>query len=197
MTLARARIIKSVFVDSRDTPRADRLARRISREVMDAKKEAERIVADARTRATEARAEAAREAREQEIARVAAELLAVRDAEEKRAEREIDRTIEVAVLLAERLVGEALKVEPERIAALAHEALRETRGARRVKIEASPDDVKPLTSVLTEVSISADVVANADLARGSLVVHTDLGRVDARLSPVLSRLAEALREAMK
>ncbi|HEY8078509.1 MAG TPA: FliH/SctL family protein [Labilithrix sp.] len=205
MTLARARVIKApVRVDdsTRTSDEARLLARRIPADVMDARAEAERIVAKAREDATAiaARAgeEAAREAREREIAKVAAEILAVRTAEERRAEREIDRTIDLAVLLAERLVGEAIRVEPERIAALATEALRETRGARRVRMEASPEDAPVLERVLANAGVTtAEVVANAELARGALVVQTELGRVDARLKPQLARLAAALREAMK
>ncbi len=205
MTVERARVIKApavVDAPTRASGEARLLARRIPADVMDARAEAARIVAKAREEATalamRAAEDAAREAREREIAKVAAEVLAVRTAEERRAEREIDRTIELAVLLAERLVGEAIRVEPERIAALATDALRETRGARRVRVEASPEDAPALVRVLAEAGVTtADVAANAELARGSLVVHTELGRVDARLQPQLARLAEALREAMK
>jgi flagellar biosynthesis/type III secretory pathway protein FliH len=42
-----------------------------------------------------------------------------------------------------------------------------------------------------------DVVENAELARGSLCVHTDLGTLDAKLTPRLERLAAALRDALK
>jgi flagellar biosynthesis/type III secretory pathway protein FliH len=41
------------------------------------------------------------------------------------------------------------------------------------------------------------VNADATLTRGSLVVHTDLGTIDAQLRPQLDRLAKALREAMR
>jgi flagellar biosynthesis/type III secretory pathway protein FliH len=132
------------------------------------------------------------------MARLTAELLTLRMAQEARAEHELDRTIDIARLLAERLVGEAIRVEPERIAALAHDALRETRGARNIRIEACPDDVDALARVLHEAGVHVSEVApNAELARGSLVVQTELGKIDARLTPQLSRLAEALREALR
>jgi flagellar biosynthesis/type III secretory pathway protein FliH len=52
--------------------------------------------------------------------------------------------------------------------------------------------------VLAEVGATAtEVVSNPDLGRGSLVVVTDLGRIDARLAPQLARLAEAVRDAMR
>lgn len=209
MTLGRARVIKAYST----APGAEALressihgvpapkARRIPAAVIDAKAEATRILDAARASATEVAHAAAKEAREREVARIAAEHVALRLTEEVRATREIDRTIAIATLLAERIVGEALVLDPARIGALAVEALKETRGARKVRIEAAPSDVDALARILAElapeigVSVSA-VEPNAELTRGSLVVHTELGRVDARLEPQLGRLAEALRETM-
>ena len=176
-------------------------ARRIAREVLEARAEAERILAEARQRAdavvTSAAAAAAAEARETEVARLAAGFIALRDAETRRVEHDVDRVVEIAVLLAERLVGEALRVEPSRIAELAASAIHEARGARRVRIDAAPEDVQALAEALGAIGQSADIQPDPTLARGSLVVHTDLGRVDARLHPQLTRLADALREALR
>lgn len=217
MTIERARIIKATAVASPSTPSPQRsnlvqsvaLARRVPHAVVDAHAEAERIVNDARASATKLIAEAsaniannaeaaAREAREREIARLAAEVLMARSSEEQRAERELDRTVELAVLLAERLIGEALILEPARVGALALEALKETRGARQVRVEACPDDVPALKESLATLGDGvATIEASSELPRGSLVVHTELGRVDARLAPQLARLSEALREVLR
>lgn len=213
MSIEHARIIKGAFVNdptsaAQPTPRVD-LARRVPRATVDGIAEAERIVREAKAQAAtlldEARAavaklqsDAAAEARRQEIARLAAELVTVRALEEQRRERELDRTVELAVLMAERLVGEALRVDPTRIAALASEALRETRGARKLRIEANPDDVPTLTEALGVLGAhAAEVLGNAELGRGSLIVQTELGRLDARLEPQLMRLADALKEALR
>lgn len=211
MSLGRARIIKadaSAGAGASASAGAT-LARRVPAVVVDARAEADRIVREATAAAgaiiAEARAsvadlteEAVREAREQEIARVTADLLAMRFGEERRAERDVDRTIEIAVLLAERLVGDAVAIDPARVAALAQGALRETRGARRVRIEACPDDVAALQAMLAGLGEGiVTLEAAEELSRGSLVVHTELGRIDARLAPQLARLAEALREALR
>jgi type III secretion protein L len=211
MTLERGRVIKGALPAS-GAPlpvSTSKLARRIPREALEAQADAARVVAEAEKRAlailTEARAaasriaeDAAKDAREAEIARVSAELLASRMTEEKRAERELDRIVQVSVLLAERLVGDALRIEPERIAAIAAEALKETRGARRVRIEACAEDVPTLQTLVAQLGLDVAETAGApELRRGSLVVHTDLGRVDARLEPQLTRLADALREALR
>lgn len=193
MSLARARIIKGPNAVT-SAGGAPLLARRIPREVMDARAEAEKIIAGAEARALAAVEKASAEAREREIAKLAAQALAMREADERRAERDVARTIEVATLLAERLIGEALAVDPTRIAELATSALEQTRGAKKVRIEAHPADVEPLRAVLGELGQIADVHADETLGRGSLVVHTELGRVDARLRPQLDRLAEVLKK---
>jgi flagellar biosynthesis/type III secretory pathway protein FliH len=66
-----------------------------------------------------------------------------------------------------------------------------------VRIEACPEDIPALRDALGAVAEDAEVEADAGLPRGSLVVHTELGHVDARLAPQLARLAEALREALR
>jgi flagellar biosynthesis/type III secretory pathway protein FliH len=213
MTVERARVIKGAGAPGPShtgvTVAVPSLARRIPGVVADAHADAERIVAKARAEAAaivakatadagELAQEAASEARETELARLAAEVIAVRAGAERRAERELDHTIGVAVLLAERLVGEAIAVEPARVGALAVDALKETRGARRIRIEACPDDLAVLNELVASLGEGvASVEASTELSRGSLVVHTELGRVDARLMPQLSRLAEALREALR
>jgi flagellar biosynthesis/type III secretory pathway protein FliH len=192
MTLARARIIKRAFSETDPTRpvTSQPMGRRIAREIMDAHDEAERI-------REAARHDAAREAREEEVARLAASFLALKKADEERADRDLDRAVELATILAERLVGEGLKMDPERIAGLAANALAEARGARNVRIDANPDDVVSLREALASVGHEAKVNADPALARGSLVVHTDLGTIDAQLRPQLDRLAKALREAMR
>jgi type III secretion protein L len=166
--------------------------------VEDARAKANAIVDEASAKATAIAVEVARETREAEIARVTAEVLVARAGAERSAEKELDRTVEVAVLLAERLVGEAIAVEPARIVALARGALEETRGARQMRIEASAEDVGALKEMLAALGDGvATIEVSPDLARGSLVVHTELGRVDARLAPQLGRLAAALREVLR
>lgn len=218
MSLGRARVLKGAFpakaapIPSPEGPTSTvtdaNVARRIPRAVLEGRDEAARILADARRAADEtiarARAEAADvertaadDARQRELARVAAEVLAVRIAEEERRARDVDRTIEMAVLLAERLLGDALRVDPSRLRTLAAEALAETRGARKMRIECHPDDADEVRALLAEhAGALVDVDATTELGRGSLVVHTELGRVDARLHPQLRRLGEALREAL-
>ena len=224
MTLGRARIIKAAELAAHESSEVPSdgptaiafdesvqrpIARRVSAMVIEARAQAETIlseagargaalVAEARSQAQAVGDNAAKEATERAVAKVMADHIAFRVSEERRAEREVDRAIELSALLAERVVGEALAIEPARIAKLAETALSEARGARRMRIEASPADVPALQKLLGDLGdVVASIEPNVELARGSLIVHTELGRIDARLGPQLSRLAEALREALR
>jgi flagellar biosynthesis/type III secretory pathway protein FliH len=166
---------------------------------------ADAILGDARASAAKAAQEAAREAAEAEQAKLAALHVLMRTEESERDARDLDRAIILARALAERLIGREITQRPETIAELARQALAEARGARRVRIESHPLDAEALRRHLSVVAqalsqggaAAVDIVENAELARGSLCVHTDLGTLDAKLTPRLERLAAAIRDALK
>jgi flagellar biosynthesis/type III secretory pathway protein FliH len=130
-------------------------------------------------------------------ANIAAAYLLLKRREDQMLETSLDRTTELAVALAERLVGGALALTPEIIAAMANAALSEAKGAKKARIEANPIDVDALRAHTASLGESIVIEPNAELARGSLVLHTDLGTIDARLTPQLERLARALRDALR
>jgi flagellar biosynthesis/type III secretory pathway protein FliH len=219
MTLARGRILRGedaakakVLLEGPSEPQRAR----ITSEEVDAHQAADRIIdialtradailSDARANAMKAAQEAAREAAEAEQAKLAALHVAMRTEEAARDARDLDRAVALALVLAERLIGQAISQDPQTIVALARTALAEARGARRVRIEAHPLDAEALRRHLVHIAqalsqggtAAVDVVENAELARGSLCVHTDLGTLDAKLTPRLERLAAALRDALK
>jgi flagellar biosynthesis/type III secretory pathway protein FliH len=167
--------------------------------VDDARKQADAMLVEARLEAARITADAAREAREQEVARLAASFLALRIEDERRAERDLDRAVSLARVLAERLLGEALENDPDRVVALARQALSEARGVRRAAIEASPLDAETLRSHVQDIGLeegALDIKVDPLLSRGSLRIHTNLGSLDAQLTPQLERLAKALRDAL-
>lgn len=169
---------------------------RVLREELEARERAGELVAQAKREAAGVAAKAAEEARQAEIAKLAAQFLALRKEDESRAERDLDRAVELAVVLAERLVGAAIQRDPALLVPLAKQALAEARGARKRRIEAHPTDAAELAKNLENLGPDLVIEENAQLARGALVVHTDLGTLDARLTPQLQRLATALREVL-
>jgi flagellar biosynthesis/type III secretory pathway protein FliH len=184
---------------------------RIARVEMEARLAAERILAEARAEAVallaRAREDGALEARravdaarEEADAQLAARWLALRKAEGERLERETDRVVSLAVLLAERLLAASLDLAPARIVDLAKGVVAEARGARRATIEAHPQDAEALRVHLPAAGLALQAVEirhNGALARGELLLHTDLGTIDAKLTSRLDRLAEALRDALR
>ncbi|MEI7893945.1 MAG: FliH/SctL family protein [Myxococcales bacterium] len=189
--------------------------RRLTAEEVHAHEQAKSIVADALEKAAtlldDARAQAlvladkaAKQAREHEVAKFAASYLALRRMEEQMweqmCEQRLEGTIPLAVLLAERLLREALRLEPERVMTLARAALSEARGARTIVIEAHADDVAVLQRALGDAAFSTNVVAvhaAQDLSRGDLRLRTDIGLVHAQLTPQIERLAAALHDAIR
>jgi flagellar biosynthesis/type III secretory pathway protein FliH len=163
-----------------------------------AEAEANALLERARAEALLLKERAAAEGRAEAAATLAARELALTSREQKALETGLDDSVELARLLAERLLGEALAVEPGRIAALARQALTEANGAKRVTIVAHPDDVPLLERALLagELAGVASIASDAGRARGSLRLETNVGTLDAELAPQLERLAARVRESL-
>jgi len=157
------------------------------------------IVNDAERAAAELRLRAEAEGRADAAAKVAACALALRHHEARADERALGRSVELARLLAERLLGESLRVAPEQVTALAKQALGEARGARRISLVAHPEDARILEQHLLALGLdpsTAHVRADALRARGNLRIETEIGVLDAELAPQLERLSLKLRESL-
>ena len=164
-----------------------------------AEAEATAILERAEGRAAALATELAIRARAEATTALAARELALVAREGQALERQVDQVVELARVLAERLLGEQLALEPGRVVALARQALTEARGARKVTLAAHPDDVPLLERALAAHEATPPVLVVVDTARqrGSLRLETDLGTLDAELAPQLDRLADKLREALK
>lgn len=214
MTLARGRVLRAppgaIPIAPGEHSVAVALGRRMTRleveakeraeQVMDsAKQRAAEILEEAERRASEIRAAATAQGRADGLAETAALVLSLRRRETDADGRARDRLIGIASLLAERLLGHTLATKPEEVVSLATQALSEAGGARRIELRAHPEDAALLRSATAafdpEGRVHA-VVSDESLARGDLRLNTELGMIDARLGPELSRLAERLREAL-
>jgi flagellar assembly protein FliH len=159
------------------------------------------IVEEAERAAADVRATAFEHGRTEGLAETAALALSLRRHEAEADDRTRDRMIALAGLLAERLLGHTLATHPEAVLSLAKQALSEAGGARRIELHAHPEDAALLRSGIATAGFDPDgrvhtVVSDESLARGDLRLNTELGMIDARLGPELSRLAERLREAL-
>ena len=215
MSLTFARIVRGDAVRGAvpvlDVPAGSAPARAkiVAKDVVDAAERAREIVTSAEARARQildgARAEALAvseraeaEGRATSAAKFAQIALSLSRSEAESDRRATARLIEVARLLAERLIGETLRLEPSQIVALAEHAISEARGARRITIVAHPADASELERALAAGRLErvARVVTSDERGRGSLRFETELGVLDAELAPQLDRLAEALRVSL-
>lgn len=144
--------------------------------------------------------EQARAESEASLAAIAAAVAgaeALRDAESDRLER---RAVELAITLAERIVHGTIDLEPQRIIDVVAGALRRVVDRDRLTIEVCPDDVETVRAwcdAQTELDGGrVDVRAERRVPRGSCVVRTVDGEVDARVSEQLDRAREVLRDVL-
>lgn len=165
-----------------------------------AEERAAHIVQGAERAAAQARLQAEAQGRADAAAALAAQAIALRARESSSADRQLDQLLALARMLAERVLGAELSLRPERIADLARQALTEARGARQIVIEAHPGDVPALEAALRTLAPHAETVRVVPIASrppSSLKIVTDVGVLDADLSPQLERLTQKLREALK
>jgi flagellar assembly protein FliH len=191
-------------------PRTPSSSRIIARPIAEAKAEARALLEKARDEAAQilSRAEAAANdlilqqqarARADALCLVVGEALELRKRQAELTRNVLDRSVDFATLLAERLLGEELALAPERIRALARQALTEAAGARHAIIVAHPRDAAELRAGLGSLGTLLDSIGIEDddkLTRGHIRVETELGVIEADLRGQLERLATQLRKLL-
>lgn len=188
---ARARVIRKDQVEAHAA--AQMIRSRALAFAEEAQKAAELAAAKTRQAAHE-------EGYAQGLAEAAARALLLSQLEADADARQLDRNVELATLLAERLLGKALELEPALVTALAQQALSEVRGASRVTLWVSPTDRDAIARALDGALHSqATVVVSCDdsLASGNFRLQTNIGTLDAALGSRLALLSEKLREGIK
>ena len=130
----------------------------------------------------------------------AAAFIKLRTEEAKKDERHLDRTLELATAMAERLIGESSALDPAKIVAIANQVLGSARQARRIALKAHPDDAEALRREMARIGLEGaaiEIHVEPARLRGSLLLETDLGILDADLSIQLDRLARSLRDSLR
>lgn len=187
--IARGRVIKKEAVDARTEAR--RIVAEAERHALSLVQEAERSARDIKVKAEKA-------GREDGAHRFAAAYLKLRTEQAVRDERDLSRSIDLGRVMAERLIGESLALDPGTVTAIARQALADVRRVRSVAVFAHPDDVGVLQRDIERLGLEgAAIEIHADPARsrGSLLLRTDSGTLDADLCLQLDRLAAALRDS--
>jgi flagellar assembly protein FliH len=159
------------------------------------------IAAETRQRARE---EGLAEAR----ARVEPALEAVAEAERQIRAREDDflraaerSAVELALAIAEKIVGAAVSARPETVLEVVAGALLRTAARHRLVIEVNPEDLELVSESAEGLAARLggvqrlDVVAERRIERGGCIVRTEEGEIDARIGSQLHRLGELMTEA--
>ncbi|MGE0489008.1 MAG: FliH/SctL family protein [Vulcanimicrobiota bacterium] len=125
-----------------------------------------------------------------------------------RARRAIVATVEpelarLAVKIAERVLGEAIKVDPEVILAIVRQALGAIKDREEVSIRVNPQDVQIVRDHrasferMVEGLKSFEVVADPTIDPGGCTIETNLGNIDARLHTQLDAIRHGMEEMAK
>lgn len=115
----------------------------------------------------------------------------------KAAEPELAR---LSTKIAERVIGEEIKCNPEVIVGVVKDALSHIKDREEIVIRCHPDDFEaakkhqPDFERMVEGLKKFEVQGDASLDPGSLVLETNLGNVDARLATKLSAIEAAFEE---
>jgi flagellar assembly protein FliH len=156
-----------------------------------------------------AREEGLREGREEALAALTPALEALNQAVEARqleqfarAERLEAHAVDLGLFLAEKVLGGAVAVEPERVVESVRGALRGIVERERVTVLVHPDDLELVRDAMDDVRASlggiehCEVQAERRVSRGGAIVRTPDGDVDARLETKLVRAREVVEAAL-
>jgi flagellar biosynthesis/type III secretory pathway protein FliH len=165
--------------------------------------------ADADALRATAREEGLREGREEALAALtpAFEALAqateaVQASQHERAERLEAHAVDLALFLAEKIIGGALAVEPDRVVEAVRGALRGIVERERITVLVHPEDLELVRDAMDGMRATlggiehTEVQAERRVSRGGAVVRTPDGDVDARVETKLQRAREVVEAAL-
>jgi len=111
--------------------------------------------------------------------------------------------LHLAVRVAEKIIGEQLRLHPDAIVPIVREALKSIGQERQLTLMIHPDHRETVQANLDRLqalvgsSRQIHLVANPDVAPGGCVVESELGVIDAKLETQLKCLEEILLSASK
>ena len=111
--------------------------------------------------------------------------------------------LHLAVRVAEKIIGEQLRLHPDAIVPIVREALKSVGQERQLTLLIHPDHREMVQANLDRLqalvgsSRQIHLVANPDIAPGGCVVESELGVIDAKLETQLKCLEEILLSVSK
>jgi type III secretion protein L len=113
-----------------------------------------------------------------------------------------ENMVRLSVRVAEKIIGEQLKLHPETIADIVSEALKGARPARRLAIQVNEEDAPYVRAHVDRLKESSglgseiEIVPSTNVRRGGCVIDSELGVVDARLETQLKCLEDVLARSV-
>jgi flagellar assembly protein FliH len=107
---------------------------------------------------------------------------------------------ELALRIAEKVLGAALEVRPELVLGVTRGALRRLVEPRQATLLVNPDDVELVRGAVAELGgehgAPLAVRSERRVPRGGCIVRTEAGEVDARVAGQLERAAKVVAEEL-
>lgn len=160
-----------------------------------AEEEARQVLASAHEEAEQIRRRATEEG-QAESARV---LMQMRQELLQQLEESRQKLTRLALMIAEKLLGEELKLNPERVAGIVEEVLRKTIAAKQVVVRVNTEDLTAVEAALPRLRalIEADAMViqpDPTIERGGCIIESDTGQLDGQIKTQLKAVLEALTE---
>jgi flagellar assembly protein FliH len=116
-------------------------------------------------------------------------------------ERYETSAVKLAFSLAEKILGNELETNPERVATVARNAIQQVTDARQICLRVNPQDAEYLRTLqadlISQLSTSAqlEIRGDASVQRGGCLVETENGSLDARIESQLNTLRAGLESS--
>lgn len=114
-----------------------------------------------------------------------------------------ENLVALAIQLAEKIVCREIATQKGIVVDVAREALTAISGTDRIEIVLHPEDYAFLEASTNDLMERVEGLAGIDLkqdatvGRGGCIIHTALGRLDARIEKKMARLFQGLTEKME
>jgi flagellar assembly protein FliH len=110
-----------------------------------------------------------------------------------------DNIVSLAVEIAEKVIGEQIKVSPDVVLSIIKKALMMAAERENLVLRINPEDLEVVKTNKDNIMSSMDgiqkieIVADRRIGRGGLVLETRVGNVDARIQSQLDQAEQSLR----
>jgi flagellar assembly protein FliH len=130
------------------------------------------------------------------FARTIDELAAMRTRLREQAEGDLVR---LAVAIARRVIRRELTIDPHAITGLVKAALEQLSAGERIRVRVHPEDEIAVRSCLVALGRAASVEVSGDAAleRGSAILETDRGNLDASAETQLAEIERGLTDRFR